>query len=483
MDKMEIEEESSDKNQVNIKKETFVNIGRALRDCYEFTKNLGKGGYGKVFQVRNKKTGQLYACKKLSKLNVNNLIKFRREINILVKMDHPNIIKLYDVFESQNSLYLIMEECHGGELFDRILKRIESNEMYSEKEACEIIQQVMSAIEYCHKQGIVHRDLKPENLLYLREGPELNNPLKIIDFGLSQEININKILSSKVGTAYYVSPEILQGKYSEKCDVWAAGVILYVLLSGEPPFNGPSDGVIYSKIRQFKFNFPEKRWSKISNDAKDLLSKMLVPEAQRLSASQVLEHPWFQLVKDNKIPLEKIKLDGNSNFFKEYKESNKLKKIVLLYMASKLQEEEILDLNKLFKAFDEDNDGQIDYKEFEQGIMRLNSKGIKKEEIQSMFDEIDSDNNKKIDYTEFIAATLQKNVFLKKEKLFDAFSALDTDKNGKIAKDDLMGVLKLQPQHDKFVTELIKSADKNGDGYIDYKEFVDMMEYNNENVN
>ena len=482
MEKMEIEEESSDKNQVNIKKETFVNIGRALRDCYEFTKNLGKGGYGKVFQVRNKKSGQLYACKKLSKLNVNNLIKFRREINILVKMDHPNIIKLYDVFESQNSLYLIMEECHGGELFDRILKRIESNEMYSEKEACEIIQQVMSAIEYCHKQGIVHRDLKPENLLYLKEGPELNNPLKIIDFGLSQEININKILSSKVGTAYYVSPEILQGKYSEKCDVWAAGVILYVLLSGEPPFNGPSDGVIYSKIRQFKFNFPEKRWSKISNDAKDLLSKMLVPEAQRLSASQVLEHPWFQLVKDNKIPLEKIKLDGNSNFFKEYKESNKLKKIVLLYMASKLQEEEILDLNKLFKAFDEDNDGQIDYKEFEQGIMRLNSKGIKKEEIQSMFDEIDSDNNKKIDYTEFIAATLQKNVFLKKEKLFDAFSALDTDKNGKIAKDDLMGVLKLQPQHDKFVTELIKSADKNGDGYIDYKEFVDMMEYNNENV-
>ena len=482
MEKMEIEEESSDKNQVNIKKETFVNIGRALRDCYEFTKNLGKGGYGKVFQVRNKKSGQLYACKKLSKLNVNNLIKFRREINILVKMDHPNIIKLYDVFESQNSLYLIMEECHGGELFDRILKRIESNEMYSEKEACEIIQQVMSAIEYCHKQGIVHRDLKPENLLYLREGPELNNPLKIIDFGLSQEININKILSSKVGTAYYVSPEILQGKYSEKCDVWAAGVILYVLLSGEPPFNGPSDGVIYSKIRQFKFNFPEKRWSKISNDAKDLLSKMLVPEAQRLSASQVLEHPWFQLVKDNKIPLEKIKLDGNSNFFKEYKESNKLKKIVLLYMASKLQEEEILDLNKLFKAFDEDNDGQIDYKEFEQGIMRLNSKGIKKEEIQSMFDEIDSDNNKKIDYTEFIAATLQKNVFLKKEKLFDAFSALDTDKNGKIAKDDLMGVLKLQPQHDKFVTELIKSADKNGDGYIDYKEFVEMMEYNNENV-
>jgi len=477
--KMDIEEEpSNNTQQVKIGKETFVSVGnRALRDCYEFTKNLGKGGYGKVFQVRQKMTNKLFACKKLSKLNINNLIKFRREIDILIKIDHPNIIKLFDVFESQNSLYLIMEECYGGELFDRILKRIENNLMYTEKEACEIIRQVMGAIEYCHNKGIVHRDLKPENLLYLKEGSEENNPLKIIDFGLSQDINIKKILSSKVGTAYYVSPEILQGKYSEKCDVWSAGVILYVLLSGEPPFNGPSDGVIYSKIKQLKFTFPEKKWNKISKEAKDLLSKMLVPEAERLSASQVMNHPWFNLVKDNKIPLERINLYG-TNFFKEYKESNRLKKIVLLYIASKLQEDEILDLNELFKAFDKDNNGQIDYKEFEQGLMRLNSKGIKKEEIQSYFNEIDADKNGKIDYTEFIAATLQKNVFLKKEKLFEAFSALDTDKNGKIAKDELMRVLKLQPQHDKFVTELIKSADQNGDGYIDYKEFVDMMEYN-----
>ena len=480
---MDIEEESTTSTSTNntdvkIGKETFVGLGnRALRDCYEFTKNLGKGGYGKVFQVRQKMTNKLFACKKLSKMNINNLIKFRREIDILMKMDHPNIIKLYDVFESQNSLYLIMEECYGGELFDRILKRIERNDMYTEKEACEIIQQVMGAIEYCHNQGIVHRDLKPENLLYLKEGTEINNPLKIIDFGLSQDLNIKKILSSKVGTAYYVSPEILQGKYNEKCDVWSAGVILYVLLSGEPPFNGPSDGVIYSKIKQLKFNFPEKKWNKISKEAKDLLSRMLVPESERFSASQVLNHPWFNLINGNKIPLEKITLDG-TNFFKEYKESNRLKKIVLLYIASKLQENEILDLNNLFKAFDKDNNGQIDYKEFEQGLMTLSSKEVKKEEIQSIFNEIDADKNGKIDYTEFIAATLQKNIFLKKEKLYEAFSALDSNKTGKISKDELMKVLKLQPQHDKFVTELIKSADQNGDGFIDYKEFVYMMEFN-----
>ena len=460
-----------------IGKNTFINVGnRALADYYQCTKQLGKGGYGKVYQVRNKITGKLCACKKLSKINYKNLEKFKREVNILIEMDHPNIIKLYDVYESQNSLYLLMEECHGGELFDRIIKRIERNEMYTEKEACEIISQVMGAIEYCHNRGFAHRDLKPENLLYLKEGSEIDNPLKIIDFGLSQDINIKKLLSSKVGTAYYVSPEILEGKYNEKCDIWSAGVILYVLLSGEPPFNGPSDGAIYSKIKKMNFTFPPNKWKNVSNEAKDLLSKMLIPEKERLTASQVLAHPWFNLVKSNKIPLEKLNYIG-SNFFKEYKDSNRLKKIVLIYIASKLQEEEILDLNNLFKAFDKDGNGQIDYKEFEQGIMSLNSSKMKKEEIENLFNEIDSDKNGKIDYTEFIAATLQKNIFLKKEKLYEAFCALDTAKKGKISKDDLIKVLKLQPQHNRFVTELIKSVDKNGDGVIDYKEFVEMMEY------
>jgi calcium-dependent protein kinase len=302
-------------------------------------------------------------------------------------MDHPNIIKLYEVFESDNSLYLIMEECYGGDLFSRISKRIEANDMYSEKEACEIIQQVLRAIEYCHNVGIVHRDLKPENLLYLHEGSEENNPIKIIDFGLSQSINLNKMLSSKVGTAYYVAPEILAGKYTEKCDIWSAGVILYILLSGEPPFNGPNDRIIYSKIKKMDYNFPDEKWKNISSEAKDLISKMLSPEAQRLSASQTLEHPWFNLVKDKKISLEKLNI-GKDNFFKEYNESNQLKKIVLLCIASKLEENEINDLKKLFMAFDKDNNGQIDFKEFEQALMELKTLNLTQEEIQRLFNDI-----------------------------------------------------------------------------------------------
>ena len=459
---------------VKFGRDTFVGLtNKSLRDNYECVKQLGKGGYGKVYQVKNKVTGKFYACKKLSKLNINNLTKFEREVNILIRADHPNIIKLYEVFQSQNSLYLIMEECNGGELFDRILKHIESKEMYSEKEAAEIMQQVMSAIEYCHKNGIVHRDIKPENLLYLYKGNEKKNPLKIIDFGLSQTLDMKKILSSKVGTAYYVSPEILAGKYTEKCDIWSAGVILYVLLSGEPPFNGPSDGVIYSKIKKMKFSFPSHKWEKISNEAKDLLNNMLCVENKRFSASQVLAHPWFKIV--NEISLEK--LNFSSQFFREYKQTNELTKIVLASIASRLQENEIMGLKEIFQAFDKDKDGQLNYQEFEEGLLRLKSHKIKPEEIHSYFSTIDTRKNGKIDYSEFVAACLQKNIILKEENLYEAFSSLDKEHTGKISKNALMSVLRLQSKDDSYVNELIKIADKNQDGAIDYKEFLEFMGY------
>ena len=480
MDQMDIEEDPDNPIlKVKYSKDNFIALGsRGLRDIYDCTKKLGKGGYGKVFQVKNKSTNKLYACKKLSKLNIKNAKKFQNEIEVLMKMDHPNIVKLYEVFESDNSLYLIMEECYGGELFDRILHRINTNNMYTEREACLLMKQIIGAIEYCHNNGIAHRDLKPENLLYLKEGSEEDNPLKIADFGLSQSINLKKMLTSKVGTSYYVPPEILAGNYTEKCDIWSAGIILYILLSGEPPFNGPNDETIFARIKTYKYEFPEQKWSKISVEAKDLLTKMLIQEDKRLSASQVLQHPWFDIIKNEKITFEKLNF-GKDNFFKEYKDSNQLKKIVLLYIASKLEENEIFDLKNLFKAFDKDENGQIDYKEFEQGLMELNSEELNKDEIRQFFNDIDADNNGKIDYTEFIAATLQKQIFLKKETLFEAFSALDSDRDCKITKEELMKILRLQPKEDKFAIKLIELADKNGDGVIDYKEFLQMMGFNN----
>ena len=324
-------------------KETFVGKTEGLfLDNYDVIKQLGKGGYGKVYEVRHKKTGEIRACKHLSKLSIKNLDKFEREIQILIKSDHPNIIKLFEVFESQRSLYLVMEECKGGEIFDRIIDHIQSKQMYSETDAAIIFQQVMSSIEYCHNNGICHRDLKPENILYLNKGSEKDNPIKVIDFGLSQHISEKKKLTTKVGTAYYVAPEILIGDYTEKCDIWSAGVILYIFLSGDPPFNGPSDSAIYSKIAQMKFNFPEKKWRNISKEAKDLIMNMIAPEKERYTAKQVLAHPWFSNASST--PLSDLNFD--SSFFIDYVRGSRLKKVSLLFIASRLDQNEINDLKK-----------------------------------------------------------------------------------------------------------------------------------------
>ena len=461
----------------NIKfgKELFISqFNCKIQDYYEIVSQLGKGGCAKVLEVRNKRTKDIRACKCLSKSNIKEpyLQKCRREIQILMKTDHPNIIKLYEVFETKNSLYLIMEKCNGGELFDKIINHISSGKMYTEKIASNIILQIMSAVDYCHKNGICHRDLKPENILFLNEGDEINNSIKVIDFGLSQLISEQK-LKSKVGTAYYVPPEILKGEYNQKCDIWSVGIILCILLTGEPPFNGPNDAVIFDKIQKLDYFFSEK-WKYISNEAKDLVSHMLVPENARYNASEVLAHSWFRIMNDNN------KIFVNLNFFnlsflKSYKKTNTFKKIILTYIASRINENDINDLSKLFEMFDFDHDGQISFEEFENVLLNSKSNGIKNNEIKEIFNSLDTDKNGKIDYTEFIASCLEKNIYLNKDRLHEAFSVFDRDNDGVMTKEDIMTVLQLKNDDNKELDKIIKKIDKNGDGVIDKDEFEEFM--------
>ena len=453
-------------------KKTFVGKSEGLfLDNYDVIKQLGKGGYGKVYEVKNKKSGEIRACKHLSKMVLKNLEKFEREINIMINSDHPNIIKIYEVYESQRSLYVVMEECKGGEIFDRIIEHIQSKKMYSEKDAAVMFQQVMSAIEYCHNNGICHRDLKPENLLYLNPGPEKDNPIKVIDFGLSQMVSTDKKLKTKVGTAYYVAPEILKGDYTEKCDIWSAGVILYIFLSGDPPFNGPSDSAIYSKISTMKFTFPPKKWDNISNEAKDLILHMIAPEKERFTARQVLEHPWFKNASDT--PLSALNFDPA--FFIDYVKGSEIKKISLLFIASRLDENEINILKKSFEAFDKHKDGQITFEELKQGLLQLKSNNLDENDLKELFELIDVDKNGKIDYTEFLASTLQKANYLKNERLFETFCMFDKDNSGYITKEEILQILKAEKSQEKEVEKYISEVDKNGDGKIDYKEFLQLM--------
>ena len=460
--------------EIKLAREIFIGEmeGKKLLDFYDVVKQLGKGGYGKVYEVKNKKTGEIRACKHLSKLNVKDLEKFRREIEIMKKMDHPNIIKIYEVFESERSLYIIMEECKGGEIFDRIIEHIQNKQMYSEKDAANIFQQVMSCIQYCHNQNICHRDLKPENLLYLNPGSEKDNRIKVIDFGLSQACDR---LKTKVGTAYYVSPEILNGKYTHLCDIWSAGVILYILLSGDPPFNGPNDNAISNKVAQMKFTFPENKWKNISSEAKDLINHMLVPEEKRFTASQVLEHDWFKNAKD--VPLSEIQFN-EKNLFMNFVKGSFIKKMGLMFIASRLDENEINNLKNVFSAFDTGKDGQISYEELRKGLMDMKSNKMTEEDIKKLFEALDVDQNGKIDYTEFIAATMDEANYYKHERLLEAFENFDKDGSGQISKGELLQTLKAEKCQEKEIEKFIKAVDKDGNGKISKEEFMALMKEN-----
>lgn len=460
-------------------KETFTNrIKGNISTKYDPVKELGHGSYGKVYKVKNKLTGEFRACKQLSKSKIDNIPKFNLEIDILCKTDHPNIIRLYEIYEDSCFFYLIMEECVGGELFERIIKRINAQQMFSEKQAAVIFTELMSAICYCHSQHIIHRDLKPENILFLSE--DETSPIKVIDFGLSKKHtdghNEKIRMKTKVGTAYYVSPEVLKGNYNEKCDIWSAGVILYLLLSGEPPFNGPNDNAIYRSIIKKKFTFPEMKWKDISVEAKDLISNMLCDPDKRLTAQQVLQHDWVtNVAQKNTIDLN---LDVQS--LENYKNTYKLKKAVITYIASRLKDSDISDLIKVFEEIDKNKDGTITLDEMKDGIEKMNQ--MIDIDITELFKSIDTDKSGSISYTEFVAASMDQKIYMKEERLYEAFKTFDNDDNGKISKEELKQVLKAELVDLNDFEAIVNQYDKDGDGEIDYNEFLSMMNNNTNTI-
>eukprot|EP01027_Heterolobosea_sp_BB2_P016967 GEZU01024076.1.p1 GENE.GEZU01024076.1~~GEZU01024076.1.p1 ORF type:complete len:331 (+),score=90.96 GEZU01024076.1:85-1077(+) len=271
----------------------FLNAGSNIRDHYEFGKVLGSGTFSTVRLAVHKQTGRQVAIKVIDKFNIEvNEASLKTEVTILKSVSHPNIVNLYDVYENETKVYLVMELLTGGELFDRIVNVYPNG--YSEKTASQLVTKIIKAIQYLNSKGIVHRDLKPENLLY--EDERDDSDIKITDFGLAKIAKGEMLLKTACGTPNYVAPEVLLNEgYDSAVDMWSVGVILYILLCGFPPFYSESTPELFDQIISGRYDFPEEYWGKISPSAKDLINKLLqVDPSKRYTPEQALNHPWIK---------------------------------------------------------------------------------------------------------------------------------------------------------------------------------------------
>ncbi|XP_027175730.1 calcium-dependent protein kinase 20 [Coffea eugenioides] len=442
-----------------------------LKEIYSLGRKLGQGQFGTTFLCVEKDSGKEYACKTIAKRKLTteeDVEDVRREIQIMHHLaGHPNVISIVGAYEDAIAVHVIMELCSGGELFDRIIQRGH----YTERKAAELARIIVGVVEACHSLGVMHRDLKPENFLFVNE--EEDSPLKTIDFGLSMFFKPGDTFYDVVGSPYYVAPEVLRKNYGPECDVWSAGVIIYILLSGVPPFWDETEQGIFEQVLKGELDFASEPWPSISESAKDLVRKMLVRDPKkRLKAHEVLSHPWVRVggIAPDK-PLDSAVLSR----LKQFSAMNKLKKIAIRVIAESLSEEEIAGLKQMFKMIDVDNSGQITLEELKNGLERVGA-NLRDSEIISLMRAADVDNSGTIDYGEFVAAMLHLNKIQKEDHMYAAFSYFDKDGSGYITKDELQQACEKFGMGDVHLDEIIHEVDKDNDGRIDYNEFAAMMQ-------
>ncbi|XP_073136163.1 phosphoenolpyruvate carboxylase kinase 1-like [Henckelia pumila] len=263
----------------------------ALKRNYTVGEEIGRGRYGVVYRCHCLRTGDCVAVKSIEKRLIQNdavdslCIPNEAKLMSLVS-DHQNVLGISDVYEDDEFVHLVLDYCGSADLYQRITAR----PVFTELEAHRVMVPLMEAIFHCHSRGVAHRDIKPDNILF-----NSYNELKLADFGSAEYFHTGELMSGIVGTPFYVAPEVVAGReYNEKVDIWSAGVILYIMLSGIPPFYGDSATEIFESVLRANLRFPKSIFGSASCEVKDLLRRMLCRDAfRRFSAEQVLAHPWM----------------------------------------------------------------------------------------------------------------------------------------------------------------------------------------------
>ncbi|KAH7512471.1 calcium-dependent protein kinase 32 [Ziziphus jujuba] len=447
--------------------------GREIELSYELGRELGRGEFGITYLCTDKGTGDKFACKSISKKKLRTAVDIddvRREVEIMKHMPkHPNIVSLKDTYEDENAVHLVMELCEGGELFDRIVARGH----YTERAAAAVTKTIVEVVQVCHKNGVMHRDLKPENFLFGNK--KETAPLKAIDFGLSVFFKPGERFTEIVGSPYYMAPEVLKRNYGPEVDVWSAGVILYILLCGVPPFWAETEQGVAQAIIRSVVDFKRDPWPKVSDNAKDLVKKMLDPDPKRrLTAQEVLDHPWLQNAK--KAPNVSLGETVKARL-KQFSVMNKLKKKALKVIAEHLSVEEVAGIKEGFKLMDTNNNGKINLEELRIGLHKLGHQ-IPESDARILMEAGDVDKDGHLDYGEFVAISMHlRKMGNDDEHLHKAFEFLDQNKTGYIEIEELRHALadEIYDNGEEVINAIMHDVDTDKDGRISYEEFSAMM--------
>ena len=447
-----------------------------IRKIYKFRDNLGGGHFGKVRlgYRRNEKPPPFYAIKSISKRNLTDkdLEDLIKEVDIISCLDHPNIIKFYETYHDKFYFHIVMELCKGKEVFDRIVE----DGRIKEKKVCMVIMKVLHAISYCHSRGVTHRDLKPENILF--ETLDSESEIKLIDFGLSRKVFNDEKMHTILGTPYYVAPEVLQGEYDEKCDIWSIGALTYIMLCGDPPFKGNSNHEIFNKILREDVKFSSKKWEKISDDAKNFVKNCLIkiPD-KRPNAIQCLNNLWFKDILNDVHSVNNISVDILNNL-KNFSIKEKFTKMVIKYLLNTLTEKEKNIYKKAFYAMDYKHKGTIDIEDLEKSF-QIGKVSIKKEDLEKLIKLVDENGKNSLDYTELLIAGINKQKLFNEEKLKMAFQYFDVNNSGIIEISDLKDAMlrfgkKIIYSDDvnKLIQEVTKNMNKD---CLNWEDFINIF--------
>ncbi|CAI0425351.1 unnamed protein product [Linum tenue] len=442
-----------------------------IEERYLVDRELGRGEFGVTYLCIDRESRDLLACKSISKRKLRTAVDVedvRREVAIMKHLPrNSSIVSLKEACEDDNAVHLVMELCEGGELFDRIVARGH----YTERAAAAVTRTIVEVVQLCHKHGVIHRDLKPENFLFANK--KENSPLKAIDFGLSIFFKPGERFSEIVGSPYYMAPEVLKRNYGPEIDIWSAGVILYILLCGVPPFWAESEQGVAQAILRGIIDFKRDPWPNISESAKSLVKAMLEPDPKlRLTAKQVLEHSWLQNAKKApNVPLG----DVVKSRLKQFSMMNRFKRKALRVIADFLSVEEVEDIKEMFKKMDTDNDGIVSIEELKVGLR--NQSQLAEPEVQLLIEAVDTNGKGTLDYSEFLAVSLHLQRMAHDEHLRKAFSYFDKDGNGYIEPEELRDALMEDGADDctDVANDIFQEVDTDKDGKISYDEFAAMM--------